>query len=65
MDDTRNVAQDCQTNVDEEIAAASSLHEDSDRREDDGKDKLEDVAEGKSHGWLICSGARRRWWWML
>lgn len=44
MDDTRDVTQNGKTNVDEQISAASSLQEDTQRREDDGKDDLADVA---------------------
>ena len=44
VDDTRNVTQDRQQNVDEEICIATSLEEDTERREDDGKDDLADVA---------------------
>jgi len=44
VDDTRDVTQNGKTNVDEQISAASSLQEDTQRREDDGKDDLADVA---------------------
>jgi hypothetical protein len=44
VDDTREVTQDGEQDVDEEITAASALEEDTDRREDDGKDDLADVA---------------------
>ena len=36
MDDTREVAQNREEDVDEEITAASALEEDTKRREDDG-----------------------------
>lgn len=44
VNDTRNVTQDGQQDVDEEISIASSLEEDTERREDDGKDDLADIA---------------------
>lgn len=44
MDDTGNVTQNGQQNVDEEIGAAATLEEDTHGREDDGKDDLADVA---------------------
>lgn len=49
MDDTRDVTQNGKTNVDEQISAASSLQEDTQRREDDGKDDLADVGSGERH----------------
>jgi hypothetical protein len=49
VDDTREVTQDGEQDVDEEITAASALEEDTDRREDDGKDDLADVAGGERH----------------
>lgn len=53
MDDTRNVTQDGQTDVDEHIGTASALQEDTQRRQDDGEDDLADVAAARnpvSHG---------------
>ena len=44
MDDTRDVAENREQDVDEEIGIATSLKEDTKRREDDGKDDLADVA---------------------
>ncbi|OAL62725.1 hypothetical protein A7C99_5109 [Trichophyton rubrum] len=44
MDDTRDVSEDGQTDIDQEISTAASLEEDTDWREDDGKDDLADVA---------------------
>jgi phosphoribosylaminoimidazole-succinocarboxamide synthase len=44
VDNTRNPTQDGQTDVDEEVSTASSLKEDSKRGEDEGEDKLADVA---------------------
>jgi hypothetical protein len=43
VDDTRDPTQDGQTDVDEKISTASSLKEDSQRREDEGEDELADV----------------------
>lgn len=43
MDDTRNIAQDRQQNVDQEIHTAT-LKEDTKRRKDDGQDDLADTA---------------------
>ena len=40
----RNVTQDGQQDVDEEVGIASTLEEDTQRREEDGEDDLEDVA---------------------
>ena len=40
----RNVTQDGQQDVDEEVGIASALEEDTERRKDDGEDDLEDVA---------------------
>lgn len=44
MDDTRDVTQNGQQDVDEEVGIATSLKEDTKRRENDGKDDLADVA---------------------
>ena len=49
MDDTREVTEDGQQDVDEEISTAATLEEDSKRRKDDGKDDLADVAGGERH----------------
>ena len=48
MDDTRNVAQYCKENVDEEVGIATALEEDTERWEDDGEDDLADVATVKA-----------------
>lgn len=50
MDDTGDVAQDGQTDIDQEISTTSSLEEDTDWRKDDGKDDLADVAVGEREG---------------
>ena len=46
MDDTRNVTQDREKDVDQEICIATALKEDTKRWEDDGEDDLADVAIG-------------------
>lgn len=54
MNDTRNVTQDRQQDVDEEVCATAALKEDTDRGEDDGKKDLADIAvKCQSHysGW--------------
>jgi hypothetical protein len=54
VDDTGNVTQNGEQNVDAEISTTSALQEDTDGRENDGKNDLEDVASGERHvgGWL-------------
>ncbi len=44
MDDTRNVTEDGEQDVDEEISVASSLKEDTQRREHDGNNDFADVS---------------------
>lgn len=44
VDDTRNVTQDGQQDVDEKVGIATSFKEDTQRREDDGKDDLADIS---------------------
>lgn len=44
VDDTGDVTQDCEQNVDQEISAAATLEEDSDGWQDDGEDDFDDVA---------------------
>lgn len=44
MDDTRNVTQYCQEDVDQEVGIATALEEDTERRKDDGENNLADVA---------------------
>jgi hypothetical protein len=46
VDDTRDITQDGQQNVDEEVGIATALKEDTKRGENDGKDDLADVADG-------------------
>lgn len=57
MNDARNVTQNRQQNVDEEVAAAATLEEDTKRWEDDGEDDLEDVAGGKLIGASKATGS--------
>ena len=45
MDNTRDVTQNGQTNVDQEIRIASSLKENTKRRQDDGNNDLADITE--------------------
>ena len=44
MDDSWNVTKDGQQNVDEEICIAASLKEDTQRRDEDGANDLDDIA---------------------
>ena len=44
MDNTRNVTQYCQEDVDEEVGIATALEEDTERWEDDREDNLADIA---------------------
>lgn len=47
MDDTRDVTQNRQQDVDEEVGIAAPLEEDTDRWQDNGKDDLADIAVGE------------------
>lgn len=49
MDDTREVTQDCEKDVDQEVCTAASLEEDTDGRQNDGKNNLADIASGERH----------------
>lgn len=49
VNDARNISENCQENVDEEISTASSLKEDTKRWENDGKNDLADIACGEGH----------------
>ena len=44
MDDSGNVAQNGEEDVDEQVGIAAALEEDTERREQDGEDDLADVA---------------------
>ena len=48
MNDTRDIAQDGQQNIDQEVAAASALEKDTQRWEDDGKNDLADITTRQS-----------------
>ena len=49
VDDTRDITQDCEEDVDQEISSATSLEEDTNWWEDDGKKDLADIACGERH----------------
>lgn len=49
VDDTREVTKDGQQDVDEEVSAAATLEEDTDGRENDGKNDLADIGGGERH----------------
>jgi hypothetical protein len=49
VDDAGEVAENGQEDVDQEVGAAPALEENTQRREDDGKDHLADVAGGERH----------------
>jgi len=50
VDDSGNVTEDREQNVDAQIGAAATLKEDTQRWEEDGEDDLADVASGECHG---------------
>lgn len=54
----RNVTQDGQQDVDEEVGVASALEEDTQRRQDDGEKDLADVAGGMLV--IVASSSRCR-----
>jgi hypothetical protein len=49
VDDTGDVTEDGEEDVDAEVGTATALEEDTQRRQDDGKDNLADVAGGERH----------------
>jgi len=49
MNNPGYVSQNCEKNVDEKIGIATSLKEHTQRREDDGKDDLDDVRSCEWH----------------
>lgn len=62
MNDTRNITQDRQQDVDEEVGIAASLEEHSEGREDDGKNDLANVAGiGGSALPAHCAEGDGRW----
>ncbi|KGM92005.1 uncharacterized protein PADG_11792 [Paracoccidioides brasiliensis Pb18] len=44
MDDTWDIPENGQTDVDEQVGATSTLEEDPERRQEDGKDDFADVS---------------------
>ena len=44
VDDTGNITQDREQDVDEQVRAAAAFEEDTERWQDDGEDDFEDVA---------------------
>lgn len=59
VDDAGDVTKNGEQDVDEKVGATATLKEDTERREDDGKDDLADVACGESHCdlvwcWTVC-----------
>jgi len=51
--DSRDVTQNCEQDVYEEVSAAAALKEDTERREKDGQDDLADVRTRAGHVWMI------------
>jgi len=49
VDDTGNVTQNGEEDVDEEVGTTATLEEDTHGREDDGKEDLADVASSERH----------------
>jgi hypothetical protein len=49
VDDTRNVTEDGEQDVDEEIRVAAALEEDTDGREEESKNDLAEVRGGERH----------------
>jgi hypothetical protein len=58
VDDTGNVSEDGQQDVDEEVGIATALKEDTQRREDDGKDDLADIAGSLEQNVVSVSAER-------
>lgn len=53
----RNVTKDGQQDVDEEIGIAAALEEDTQRRKDNGKEDLADIAGGERHDGGVVGGS--------
>lgn len=54
MDDTRDVTEDGQTDVDEQVGTASAFQEDADRGQEDGEDDFADISgNGGEVVWLV------------
>lgn len=69
VDDARDVAEDREQDVDEQVGAAAALEEHAQGRQDDGKDDLADVAAAvlatsaarpRSRQWVAREGPRGR-----
>ena len=60
MDDTRNVTQYGQEDVDKEVGIAAALEEDTKGREDDGENDFADVATAKATLVTSLVTARRK-----
>jgi hypothetical protein len=43
MDNPRDVTQNCQTDIDEQVSTTSSLQKDTERREENGQDNFADI----------------------
>ena len=56
VDDAGNVTENGEEDVDAEVSTAAALEEDTDGREDDGKNDLADVAGGERHVGWCCGG---------
>jgi len=54
VDDSRDITKNCQEDVDQQVGTAAALKENTERRKDDGKNDLADVAGSESHCKLIC-----------
>lgn len=55
MNDAGDVAQDRQEDIDQQVGAAATLEEHTERRKDDGKNDLANVACLESHGEVLRS----------
>ena len=53
----RNVTKDGQKDVDEEVGVAAALEENTNRRQDDGKKDLADIAGGERHDGCVVGGS--------
>jgi len=64
VDNAGNVSENGQEDVDEEVSAAATLKENSERGDEDGEDELDDVASGERHdGRLKFGGVWRVFRW--
>jgi len=58
MDDAGNVTQDGEEDVDEEVRIATALKEDTERRDEDGEDDLDNVAVRARSQYVMSSPNR-------